>query len=71
MWNDVIGPSIKYLQGKRMRLRNTVHSGSNSELVASLNPFHIPKHSIPVCPGGDVDDLPFKHWLLDYFKGRV
>ena len=65
MWDDVIGPSLKYLYGKRMRLRNIVHGGSNSELVASLKAFHIPKESLPVCLGGDVDDKSFQQWLVD------
>lgn len=69
MWDDVIGPPLKYLYGKRMRLRTVVHNGSNSELVASLETYHVPKKSIPVCLGGDVDDVPFQRWLNVHLPG--
>lgn len=74
LWGDVLGPPVKYLYGKRLRLRVVTHGGCNSELVESLEPFGISKETLHVCLGGDVTDEYFQKWLktqLDTEVGRI
>jgi hypothetical protein len=68
LWDVFIGPCMNYLASKHLRLRTIVHCGTNAELVASVQPYHIPVESMPVGLGGTVADRVYLEYLDQHLR---
>ena len=62
---DVIAPILKYIHGKRMRLRSVVHLGDNQQVTRDLATYGIVAEKLPVGLGGALRTGEcFMQWMI-------